>query len=125
MTARWFWLIMSFITRMTPTNPQKAAVIETGGKQYLVSEGEKIRIEKLEGKAGDTVKFDSVLLTAQNDDVKLGNPAVKGAVVEGKLIAQTRAKKLFGVKFKAKKRYMRVFGHKQHLSDVEITKISL
>lgn len=99
------------------------AVIKTGGKQYVVSEGDTLLVEKLPIEAGKKVMFDEVLLTTANEKVSLGQPLVKGASVEGKVLEQTRGDKLFGVKFKAKKRYMRVFGHKQHLTKVEITKI--
>lgn len=104
---------------------EKKAVIETGGKQYLVVEGQKIKIEKLTLAAGEKVVFGDVLLTAQDDNATIGQPLVKGAFVEAKIIAHIRAKKVFGAKVKAKKRHKKYFGHKQHLTEIEITKIAV
>lgn len=94
------------------------AIIETGGKQYLVSKGEKIQVEKLPGKTGDTVKFDQVLLL----DTTVGKPRIAGAVVEGKILKQARSKKVSIFKYKAKSRYRRRQGHRQFFTEVEITK---
>ena len=102
---------------------QKIAVIATGGKQYVVAEGQTIQIEKLEQEAGKKVVFGEVLLTAAGDKTVFGAPFIDKATVEGEIVTHGRDKKLFGVKFKAKKRYMRVFGHKQHHTEVKITKI--
>lgn len=103
------------------------AVIKTGGKQYLVTEGDVISVEKIDGAADAKIVFDEVLLIADDGekaDVNLGTPTVKGATVEAKVVDQTRAKKVWGMKYKAKKRYRLKFGHKQPLTEVEITKIS-
>ncbi len=102
---------------------QKIAIIATGGKQYIVAEGQTVQIEKLDQEAGQKVVFSDVLLTASGDKTVVGNPNLKDTTVEGEIIEHGRNKKLFGVKFKAKKRYMRVFGHKQHNTSVKITKI--
>jgi large subunit ribosomal protein L21 len=102
----------------------KSAVIKTGGKQYLVSEGEKLKIEKLEVEAGKKVTFDEVLLAITDKTTSIGTPALKGASVEGKVLSQGKHDKIYGVKFKAKKRYMRYFGHRQPFTEVEITKIT-
>lgn len=99
------------------------AVIRTGGKQYLVKKGDKVKIEKLEGKEGDSVKFTDILFWENGKDIKIGDPVIKGAVVEGKIIKQGKAKKVWGIKHKAKKRYKVKFGHRQQLTEVEITKI--
>ncbi len=96
------------------------AVIETGGKQYYVSEGTELYIEKLDADANETVTFDKVLMV----DGKTGNPYVKGAKVEAKVIKQGKAKKITIFKFKAKKKYRRTQGHRQPYTKVEITKIS-
>lgn len=101
----------------------KTAVIKTGGKQYLVQEGDIIKIEKLPIKAGNKTTFKEVLLSATDKTAKIGTPLVKGAAVEGKVIAQARHKKIMGVKMKAKKRNRHLFGHKQHYTEVEITSI--
>jgi len=99
------------------------AVIKTGGKQYLVAPGDKIKIEKLPVEAGQSVKFEEVLLTSKDDKITIGTPLVKGAVVEAKVIDHARHPKLFGVKMKAKKRNRQVLGHKQHYTQVEINTI--
>lgn len=101
----------------------KTAVIKTGGKQYVVEPGSKIKIEKIKGKENDSVKFDQVLLVSEEKEVKIGEPVVKGAVVEGKILEQTRDKKISVVKYKPKTRYKRNVGHRQHYTRVEITKI--
>ncbi|OGI24945.1 MAG: 50S ribosomal protein L21 [Candidatus Moranbacteria bacterium RBG_13_45_13] len=100
------------------------AVIKTGGKQYLVKYGDKIKIEKIEGKEGNAIKFSEVLFLGDKKVVKVGNPLVKGAVVEGKILAQGKRKKVVGVKHKAKKRYKIKFGHRQPMTEVEIMKIA-
>jgi large subunit ribosomal protein L21 len=105
-------------------NVNKKAVIATGGKQYLVAEGETVTIEKLEVNAGDKVVFDNVLLTVTDKTTNIGAPILAGASVEGKVVSHGRAPKVVGAKFKAKKRYMRYFGHKQHQTKVQITKIA-
>lgn len=103
------------------------AVIKTGGKQYLVAQGDVISVEKLDGAVNAQIIFDEVLLIANDDekvDVNLGTPTINGATVEAKIVNQTRAKKVWGMKYKAKKRYRLKFGHKQPLTNVEIVKIS-
>lgn len=104
--------------------PMKTAVIKTGGKQYLVSEGQKLKVEKLDLEADKKVIFDEVLLTTTDKTTSVGTPVVKGASVEGKVLTQGKHKKIHGVKFKAKKRYMRYFGHRQPFTEIEITKIT-
>ena len=98
------------------------AIIATGGKQYRVSEGDKIYIEKIDAEVGSTVSFD-VLLVENNGDVKVGTPVVEGVKVEGKVVAQTRGEKIIVFKYKAKKNYRRKQGHRQPYTKVEITKI--
>ena len=100
------------------------AVIETGGKQYRVSSGDKIKIEKLNGAKGDAVTFDKVLLFGENDDLKIGSPYVSGAKVEGKILRQDRSDKKIVFKYSSKTRYRKKKGHRQHFTEVEITKIS-
>jgi len=99
------------------------AVIKTGGKQYLVQKGDRIKIEKLEGKAGDKIEFSEVLFLGNEKEVKIGNPLVKGAKVEARILNQGKSKKVTGVKHKAKKRYKVKFGHRQMFTEVEIVKI--
>ena len=99
------------------------AIIKTGGKQYKVQKGDRIKIEKIEGEDGSKISFSDVLLLGDEKEVKVGNPAVKGAKVEGKILQQGRSKKVWGIKHKAKKRYKVKFGHRQMFTEVEITKI--
>lgn len=100
------------------------AVIRTGGKQYKVKEGDKIKVEKLEGEPGSTVKFDEVLFIGDESKVEVGTPLVGGKSVEGKIIETKQGKKVVGIKFKAKKRYKVKFGHRQIMTEVEITKVA-
>ncbi len=99
------------------------AVIKTGGKQYLVSPGQKIKIEKIEEEKGKTVSFDQVLLLVKNKKVEIGKPLVKEAKVSGKIIDQAKDKKVVIFKYKAKKRQKTKKGHRQPYTEVEITKI--
>ncbi|TES95040.1 50S ribosomal protein L21 [Patescibacteria group bacterium] len=101
------------------------AIIKTGGKQYKVSEGKNLKVEKLKGKKGDKVEFDQVLLTSKDKSVKLGKPILKSAKVTTTIENQAKAKKVTGVKFKAKKRYKRTFGHRQRYTEVKINKITV
>ncbi|HPN55051.1 MAG TPA: 50S ribosomal protein L21 [Candidatus Moranbacteria bacterium] len=100
------------------------AIIKTGGKQYKVAEGDKIKIEKLEGEAGAKITFDEVLFVGDEKDVKVGTPFIKGSKIEAKIVRQGRHKKVWGIKHKPKKRYKVKFGHKQLFTEVEITKIA-
>lgn len=99
------------------------AVIKTGGKQYLVAKGDKIKIEKLEGEAGDKIEFSEVLFLGDEKEAKVGTPFLRDVKIEGKILKQTKAKKVTGVKHKAKKRYKVKFGHKQLMTEVEIVKV--
>ena len=98
------------------------AIIATGGKQYRVSEGDKIYIEKIDAEVDSTVSFD-VLLLGNEGDVKVGTPVVEGVKVEGKVVGQIRGEKIIVFKYKAKKNYRRKQGHRQPYTKVEITKI--
>ena len=99
------------------------AIIETCGKQYKVSEGDVVFFEKLEAEEGKKVKFDKVILVSDEGKVEVGTPYVKGAKVEGKVIAHGKAKKIIVFKYKAKKNYRRKQGHRQPYTKVEITSI--
>jgi len=99
------------------------AVIKTGGKQYLVSPGDKIKIEKIDKKEGSEITFDEVLLLEKKNKLEIGNPLVKGAKVIGKIISQGKGKKVIVFKWKAKTRYKVKRGHRQPFTEVEITKI--
>ena len=99
------------------------AVIKTGGKQYIVSPGDKIRIEKIGGKEGKEITFKEVLLLEKGKKLEIGCPLVKGAKVIGKVLKQAKAKKIIVFKYRPKKRYKLKKGHRQPFTEVEITKI--
>lgn len=99
------------------------AIIETGGKQYRVVPGQKLKVEKLEAKDGDSLVFDKVLLVADGENVKIGKPLVDGAKVEAKLVKQGRSKKVIVFKYHSKTRYRKKKGHRQDFTEVEITGI--
>lgn len=102
------------------------AVIKTGGKQYKVQVGDKIKVEKVEGEAGKEVIFGEVLLVANEEkEIKIGKPHIKDAQVKGKILGQKRTKKVIVFKYKPKKRYHKKQGHRQMFSEVEITGIEL
>ena len=103
----------------------KYAVIQTGGKQYQVTEGQTLSLEKLNGKPKDKLEFDQVLLVVDDTKVHLGQPVVKGALVTAEILEQKKAKKIRVAKFKAKSRYRRVKGHRQQLTEVKIVKIAI
>jgi large subunit ribosomal protein L21 len=99
------------------------AVIRTGGKQYIVSPGDKIKIEKIAGKEGKEVSFSDVLLVDKQNKLEIGQPKVKGAKVAAKILKQDRSKKVTILKYKPKVRYKVKKGHRQPFTQVEITKI--
>ena len=99
------------------------AVIKTGGKQYLITPGDKIKIEKIDTKKGGEIVFDKVLLLQKGKKIEVGTPLIKGAKVLGKVITQGRGKKLVVFKYKPKKRYKKKKGHRQPFTEVEIIKI--
>ena len=98
------------------------AVIETGGKQQRVEEGAEIFVEKLDIEAGESISFDQVLMIG-GDKLVIGNPYVKGAKVEAKVIKHGKQKKIIVFKFKPKKKYRRKQGHRQPYTKLEITNI--
>lgn len=100
------------------------AVIKTGGKQFKVSEGDLVKIEKLDVEAGDTVTFDEVLLVNDgNGNLKVGNPIVENAKVVAEVIQQGKSKKIIVYKYKKRKNYRKKQGHRQPFTKVKITKI--
>ncbi len=96
------------------------AIIKTGGKQYLVAPGQKIKVEKLAGEKGGKISFNEVLLVADGDKVQIGQPFIKGAKISAKILKQDRADKIIIFKYKAKKRYKVKRGHRQPYTLVEI-----
>ena len=99
------------------------AVFKTGGKQYRVSEGETLKIEKLEVEPGKKVTFNEVLMIADGENVQVGSPLVKKATVEAKVISQGKGKKVNIVKFKRRKNSMKQQGHRQLFTEIQIGKI--
>lgn len=100
------------------------AIIATGGKQYRVSKGDVIRVEKFNAEEGQTVNFDKVLLVGNNGDLDVGAPYIKGGKVAAEVVAQGRGKKIDVLKFRRRKSYMRRQGHRQAYTEVRITDIS-
>ena len=101
------------------------AIIVTGGKQYTVSEGDILFIEKLNAEEESTVKFDEVLAILDGENSKIGAPVVEGDVVEAKVVKNGKGKKIDVIKYKAKKGEKKHIGHRQPYTKVEITKIAL
>ena len=101
------------------------AIIEACGRQYKVEEGTTVFFEKLGEEEGKKVSFDKVILVSNDDKVEVGNPYVKGAKVEGKVVANGRGKKVLVFKYKAKKNERKTRGHRQDYTKVEITSIKL
>jgi large subunit ribosomal protein L21 len=101
----------------------KYAVIRTGGKQYRVSEGDVVKIEKLTGEVGEKIIMDDVLFVGGEGDVKIGAPLVANAKVTGEIVGQDRAKKIIVFKKKRRKGYMRRQGHRQYQTELKITAI--
>ena len=99
------------------------AVIKTGGKQYRVSEGQTLKIEKLEAEKGASVEFDQVLMVADGDNVKIGSPMVAGGKVTAEVTDQGRHAKIKIVKFRRRKHHRKQMGHRQWFTEVKITGI--
>ncbi|NPA39598.1 MAG: 50S ribosomal protein L21 [Thermodesulfobacteria bacterium] len=99
------------------------AVIKTGGKQYIVRPGDRLKVEKIDGNVGDTVEIAEVLLVNDEKDVKVGTPYVEGAKVVASIVEQGKAPKVIVFKKKAKKGYKRKKGHRQYYTVIEIKEI--
>tara|TARA_B110000971_G_C20036034_1_gene514227 strand:- start:2503 stop:2880 length:378 start_codon:yes stop_codon:yes gene_type:complete len=101
------------------------AVIRTGGKQYRVAKDDVIAIERVDGKAGDKIKFDEILMLGEDGKTpSIGEPIVKGASVTAEVLEQGRADKITVIKFRRRKNYHRTKGHRQHETVLKITNIS-
>ncbi len=100
------------------------AVIQTGGKQYRVSQGDVVKLERLQGDTGTTISFDQVLLIGTDDDTKIGTPVVSGATVSGTILEQGRDRKVIVFKFRRRKNYKRKNGHRQYFTRVRIDEIA-
>ena len=110
---------------MAENKTEKYAVIRTGGKQYLVTEGQYLEVEKLDIEEGKAFDITDILLVVDGDKVSIGQPEVKGATVKAKLLEQTKDQKLIIFKYKAKKNYRIKTGHRQKLSKIQIDKIEV
>ena len=99
------------------------AVIATGGKQCKVTQGETLRVEKLEGEEGSTVKLDNVLMVADGDKVEVGSPTLDKASVTAKITAHGRGDKIEIIKFRRRKHSRRQMGHRQSYTEIEVTEI--
>lgn len=100
------------------------AVIEAGGKQYLVKENQRIRVEKLPAKEGEKISFPKVLLVFDDSVTSVGAPLVSDATVEGKVLKQGRGRKVIVFKYHAKTRYRKKKGHRQNFTEILINKIA-
>ena len=101
------------------------AIIETGGMQFPISEGETIDVPRLDGQVGDKVVFDRVLFAAKGEDKSVGTPTIADAKVEGEIVAQVRDDKVIVYKFKRRTKYRRKAGHRQDYTRVKITGLSV
>ena len=100
------------------------AIIETGGKQYRVTAGDILRVEKLPAEVKNSITFDQVLLIADGDKVEVGTPVVTGAKVTAEVVRNAKAKKVTVIKYKSKIRYKKTVGHRQQFTEVKIDKIT-
>jgi large subunit ribosomal protein L21 len=100
------------------------AVIVTGGKQYRVSEGDKVRVEKVDAAEGDSVELDKVLMIVDGDDIRVGSPVLDGGRVTAQVRAHGRGDKVEIIKFRRRKHHMKRQGHRQAYTELEITGIS-
>ncbi|NLN86345.1 MAG: 50S ribosomal protein L21 [Syntrophomonadaceae bacterium] len=99
------------------------AVIQTGGKQYKVNEGDILKVEKLAGEAGDKLTLDQILILSDGNGLKIGSPLVSGATVTVEVIEQGRGKKITVYKYKRRKNYRRKQGHRQAFTKIKVEKI--
>ncbi|MEK7193657.1 MAG: 50S ribosomal protein L21 [Patescibacteria group bacterium] len=102
---------------------EKFAVIESGGKQYIVTDGENIRIEKITPEAGEDFSFDKVLLRVNGEKIELGTPYVEGAKVKSKIVRQGRDEKKIIFRYHSKTRYRKKKGHRQPFTEVQIVSV--
>lgn len=101
------------------------AVVRTGGKQYLVSEGDFFKVEKLPGAVGESVVFEDVLMASKDGDVRVGTPVVTGAKVTGTIVEQDREKKIIVFKMKRRKGFRKKQGHRQYYTGVKVASIEM
>jgi len=111
-------------TEIDGENVAMYAVIQSGGKQHRVAEGQTVRLEKIEGGMGEEIAFDKVLMIGEGSDLNLGSPYIDKAVVTGEIVSQGRGKKIKIVKFRRRKHHRKQMGHRQWFTEVKITDIS-
>ncbi len=99
------------------------AVFSTGGKQYRASEGDVVRVEKLEAEKGSTIELDQVLMVGEGEDVRIGTPVVDGGKVTAEVVEHGRGDKIRIIKFRRRKHSMKQMGHRQYYTDIKITGI--
>ena len=101
------------------------AVVKTGGKEYRISPGDLIRVEKLEGKVGDQVTMKDILMVSHEDQVQVGNPLLGNAVITGEIVQQVKGRKVLIYKMKRRKNYRRTKGHRQTYTYIRVNEINL
>ncbi len=101
------------------------AVVKTGGKEYRISQGDLIRVEKMEGKIGDQVTMKDILMVSHEGQVQVGNPLLANAVITGEIVQQVKGKKVLTYKMKRRKNYRRTKGHRQTYTYIRVNDISL
>lgn len=100
------------------------AVIKTGGKQYRVAEGDKLRVETLDVEEGETINLDQVLMVGDGENINVGAPMLAGATVSATVLSHGRGKKINVIKFRRRKHYRRQMGHRQNFTELKITAIN-
>jgi len=101
------------------------AIVDSGGKQYKVQEGEILKVEKLTGEVGDSVSFDRILMFSDGENVNVGTPLLEDVAVNGHIVEQGKAKKIIVFKYKRRKRYRRKRGHRQQFTAVKVDSIKI
>ena len=101
------------------------AVVKTGGKEYRISPGDLIRVEKVEGRVGDRVTMEDILMVSHEGQVQVGNPLLANAVITGEIVQQVKGKKVLTYKMKRRKNYRRTKGHRQTYTYIRVNDISL
>lgn len=101
------------------------AIVETGGKQYRVTPGDVLKVELLEAQAGEKISLDKVLLVADDSGITVGEPSISGASVEATVMEHGKSPKVLVFKYKSKKNYRRLRGHRQHYTEIQINSINL
>ena len=99
------------------------AVIATGGKQYRVTEGETLKVEKIAGEEGSDIELEQVLMVADGENIQVGTPLLEKGTVTAKILAHGRGKKVEIVKFRRRKHHRKQMGHRQSFTEIEVTKI--